>query len=113
MEVYYTFVFAEGEDRNMFDTVVQKYDEHCLPKKNSIFERYVFRSGIQQLAESFHAFVMDFKLKARTCNFGLLQDAMICDQVVFGIRDKRVRERLLRETELTLADALKICHASE
>lgn len=38
---------------------------------------------------------------------------MIHDQIVFRILDKKVRERLLRETELTLAEAMKICQASE
>lgn len=113
VEVYNTFVYAEGEDSSKFDTVVQKFDEHCSQKKNETFERYVFRSRIQQLAKSFDAFVTDLKLKAKTCNFGMLQDSMVRDQVVFGIKDKRVRERLLRETELTLAGAVKICHASE
>lgn len=59
------------------------------------------------------AFVTDLKLKARTGNFGELQDSLICDQIVFGINDKKVRERLLRDLELTLAGALKICQASE
>ncbi len=38
---------------------------------------------------------------------------MIRGQIVFGIYDKKIRERLLRETELTLDGAVKICHASE
>lgn len=38
---------------------------------------------------------------------------MIRDQIVFGIGDKKIRERLLRETELKLEGAVKICHASE
>lgn len=60
-----------------------------------------------------HSFLIDLKLKARTCNFGLLHDSMVRDQIVFGINDKKMRERLLRETELTLTDAVRICHASE
>ncbi|KAJ8359388.1 hypothetical protein SKAU_G00159130 [Synaphobranchus kaupii] len=36
---------------------------------------------------------------------------MIRDQIVFGVENKKVRERLLRE--LTLDGAIKICHASE
>lgn len=55
----------------------------------------------------------DLKLKAKTCNFGVLAESMIRDQIVFGIDDKKVRERLLRETELTFEGAVKICHASE
>lgn len=55
----------------------------------------------------------DLKLKARTCNFGELKDSMIRDQIVFGVHDKKVREMLLREPELKLAEAIKIGNASE
>ena len=113
VEVFNTFVFASEDDNEKSDKVVEKFDEHCSPKKNETFKRYVFRSHTQVQADSFDAFVTDLKLKAGTCNFGQLKDSMIRDQIVFGINDQRVRERLLRETDLTLAGAMKICHASE
>lgn len=52
----------------------------------------------------------DLKTKAQTCNFEQLKDSMI--QVVFGIYYKRVRE-MLRDSDLTLDGAVKLCHASE
>ncbi|XP_054864601.1 uncharacterized protein K02A2.6-like [Amphiprion ocellaris] len=113
VEVYNTFVFATPEEKDDFAVVVKKFDEHCSPKKNETFERYVFRSRMQLPTESFDTFLTDLKLKARTCNFGQLQESMIRDQIVFGVKDKKMRERLLREAELTLDGAVKICHASE
>lgn len=112
-EVFNTFVFASEDEDEKFEKAVGKFDKHCSPKKNETFERYVFRSRTQVQEESFVAFVTDLKLKATTCNFGQLKDSMIRDQIVFGINDQKVRERLLRETDLTLAGAMKICHASE
>ena len=38
---------------------------------------------------------------------------MIRDKIVFGVRDERSKERLLREGEVTLQKDLDICHASE
>lgn len=38
---------------------------------------------------------------------------MIRDQIVFGVVDRKVRERLLRETDLTLEGAIRICQACE
>ena len=32
---------------------------------------------------------------------------------MFGVADMRIKERLLRESELTLDKALDICHAAE
>uniref|UniRef100_A0A8C6LCJ1 ribonuclease H n=1 Tax=Nothobranchius furzeri TaxID=105023 RepID=A0A8C6LCJ1_NOTFU len=113
VEVFNTFVFEDEEDQHKFDVVLQRFDDHCSPKKNETFERYVFRARLQQQDESFDVFLTDLKLKARTCNFGILQDSLIRDQVVFGIHDTKVREKLLRETDLTLIKAVDICHACE
>lgn len=113
IEVFNTLVFAQAEDKGKYDVVMEKFDVHCTPRKNETFERYVFRSRLQQQGETFDSFLVDLKLKAKTCNFGLLQDSMVRDQIVFGINDKKVRERLLRETELTLNEAVRICQASE
>lgn len=38
---------------------------------------------------------------------------MIRDEIVYGIYDKRTRERLLRDAQLTLEEAERLCHASE
>lgn len=113
IEVYNTFVFDEAEDRLKLDTVLGKFEAHCSPKENVTCERYVFRSRLQQHGERFDSFLTDLKIKAQSCNFDTLKDSMIRDQIVFGIGDKKVRERLLREVELTLEGAIKICHASE
>ncbi|XP_035769105.1 GTPase IMAP family member 8-like [Neolamprologus brichardi] len=51
VEVYNTFVFATAEEKEKFDEVVRKFDEHCSPKKNETFERYVFRSQKQEEPE--------------------------------------------------------------
>lgn len=113
IEVFNTLVFERAEDKGEYDVVIEKFHSHCSLKKNETFERYVFCSLLQQQGETFDSFLMDLKLNAKTCNFGQLQDSMIRDQTVFGINDKKVRERLLRETELTLNDAVRVYHASE
>ena len=47
------------------------------------------------------------------CEFGTFESDMIRDKVVFGVRDERIKERLLREADLTLNKALDICRAAE
>ena len=67
----------------------------------------------QQQGETVEQFVIDLKLKAKTCAFGDMSDSMIRDRIVLGIASQRVRERLLREDNLNLANAVKICQAAE
>lgn len=56
---------------------------------------------------------MDLRLKSQSCNFGTLCDSMIRDQIVIGVQDKTVRMQLLKETDLTLERAIKVCQASK
>ncbi len=74
----------------------KKFDAHCLSKKNETNERYVSRTRKQHEGEAFDRFLTYLKIKAKTYNFNELRDSMIRDQIVFGICDKKVRERLLR-----------------
>lgn len=113
IEVYNTFVFDMEDDKDKLDAVLAKFDAHCTPKRNETFERYIFRSRVQLQNESFDAFVTALRLKAQSCNFGTLRDSMVRDQIVFGIGDNKLRERLLRESDLTLDLAINICQATE
>ena len=63
--------------------------------------------------ESYDSFITDLRLKARTCNFGVLVDSLIRDQVVYGTDEDRDREKLLSEWNLDLEKTIKICHAGE
>ncbi|KAL7879765.1 hypothetical protein SRHO_G00020190 [Serrasalmus rhombeus] len=113
IEVFNTFEFATVDDKEDYSKVIEKFEAYCSPKKNIVYERYVFRSRLQQAGETFDCFMTDLKLKAQSCDFGDLKDSMVRDQIVYGILDKKTRERMLKDDKLTLEEAEKICHASE
>ena len=81
IEVFNTFEFAEPDDRQKYDAVIRKFHAHCSPQKNTVYERYVFRSQMQQPEETFDCFVTDLKLKAQSCDFGDLKDSVIHNQI--------------------------------
>ena len=93
--------------------VIDKYETYCNPKKNETYERYVFNSRSQAQGEPVEQFITDLKLKARSCGYGTLKDSMIRDRIVLGVNNQRIRERLLREMDLDLERAIKICMAAE
>ena len=55
------------------------------------------------------------QLKARSqyCEFRDLIESFIRDKIALGVQDKKVQERLLRETNLSLDKAISICRAAE
>ena len=58
-------------------------------------------------------FVTALKLLATSCKFGELTSDMIKDRIVCGISSEHVKERLLRETNLTLEKAVSISQVDE
>ena len=53
------------------------------------------------------------KNKAATCEFGDQRELMIREKIIFGVRDQRVKERLLRDGDQSLAKVLDACRATE
>ena len=51
---------------------------------------------------------------SETCDFhAITPEEILRDRLVFGIQDDKVRERLLREADLTLKKTDEICRAEE
>lgn len=73
----------------------------------------MFFTRSQGPAETIDMYVTDLKSKAKDCEFGDLHDSLIRDRIVCGIREDQLKDRLLKETDLTLEKAIDICRASE
>ena len=65
-----------------------------------------------QNGRSFDNFLIDIKNKAKTPEFRNLEDSLIRDRIVCGIGEK-MRERLLRDSELKLSKAANMVKAFE
>ncbi|XP_061170876.1 uncharacterized protein LOC133180347 [Saccostrea echinata] len=73
----------------------------------------MFNTRVQKEGERIDTYVTDLKQRAASCEFENLQDSLIRDRVVCGIKSDSVKKRLLREENLTLQRAIDICRANE
>ena len=112
IEVFNTFKWTETGDNEKLDKVFEKFEKHCNPRKNVVFERYKFWTSVQEDGERIDHFVTRLKSKVKSCEYGDADD-MVRDKLVFGIRERSVKERLLREDNLTLAKAITLAQAFE
>ncbi|UYV81732.1 hypothetical protein LAZ67_20002148, partial [Cordylochernes scorpioides] len=112
LEVFNTFHLKEDEAEN-FDLVINKFDDFCEPKKNVIFERFKFFSATQKDGESIDSFITELKGLSTSCEFESQKDSLIRDRIVYGIQDKALQERLLREPNLTILKAIEMCKTDE
>ena len=88
-------------------------DAYFIGETNEIYEAYLFNQRVQEVGESFESFLTSVPSLAKTCNFGTMQDRMIRETVVVGIKDNTTRKKLLAESKLTLNKCIDICRASE
>ncbi len=102
---------VEGDDKK-YEKVVAKFQKYCEPRKNLTYLRYQFFTRAQSESETVENLVTDLRNKARDCEFGALEESLIKDRLICGIRDDNVRKRLLRDPNLTLTRAVDICRAS-
>ena len=92
---------------------IEVLDGQLLPRKNVIYERHVFRREIQRQGEGIDAFVARLRKLSRSCEYGVLQEDMIRDQLVDKCYSHKLRCALLREPTLTLASAVSIARTIE
>ena len=113
LDVYNTFTWDDDEDKVKIDKVLEQFEKFCEPRKNIIYERYLFFSRGQESGESIDKYATVLRNMADNCEFRDLKDSLIRDRIVLGVTDNHVRERLLRVPDLTLEKALEISRAAE
>eukprot|EP00731_Ephydatia_muelleri_P001018 Em0001g1018a len=111
-DIFNAFVLT-AEERDKINILFAKFESYCKPKRNVTVERYKFNTRMQAAEESIDQFVTALRLIAKDCDFKLLEDDLIRDRIVCGTNSDRVKERLLREHDLTLDKAINICRSTE
>jgi hypothetical protein len=63
--------------------------------------------------EPFNGFLVDLKKLSLSCNFENLKDGLIRNGIICGIVNTVLKDRLLREDNLTLDKCVTICRSAE
>ncbi|KAJ8913347.1 hypothetical protein NQ315_008737 [Exocentrus adspersus] len=110
--IYNNLQYGEVEDKTKLKTVLEMFDQYCNPAKNLVYEHYKFFKRDQLQTETVDEFVTALRQLSSTCEFKET-DVLIRDRLILGIRDPRIQERLLQESDLSLNDAIKVCRSME
>lgn len=100
------------EEELSYTSLCDKFSKRCDPQKNVNFERHVFFETVQN-KESFEKFLALLKIRSKTCEFDKLRESLILTQLIRGVRDVQLRERMLRKSDLKLEEAASWCRAAE
>jgi hypothetical protein len=113
LKIYDTFVFTDAADARKIEPVLDKFTAYFEPRRSEVFERFKFLRRHQLPGETFDAWLIDLRGLVKTCGYGTGVDSVLRDQIVLGVADPLVREKLLYEKDLQLATACEIVRACE
>ncbi|RXN29586.1 gypsy-16 si [Labeo rohita] len=105
LKVFYTLPNTGQTITDAFKTL----GEHFQPATNVVVKRHKFRQRAQRPDESVKDYVVALRELSIHCNFGDHTDEMIRDQLV----EKRIREHVLLQPQLTLTDAMLLAGRTE
>ena len=104
----------KDDERKKYDDVIGKFDSFFRVRKNVIFERAKFNRRAQLDGESIEHYITVLYGLVETCEFGALQDELLRDRIVVGIRDNALSERMQAEgSKLTLEKAKMMARQKE
>jgi hypothetical protein len=112
-ELFQTLEFEDEAHRKDITKIIDAFEKHCVGETNVTYERYVFNRREQDAGEPFDSFVADIRRLIRTCEYGAIENSIIRDRIVMGIRDDATRRKLLQTRQLDLKKAIDICKSSE
>ena len=106
-------LFRCGSGEDTISSPLKALKDYSLPKRNVVYERYVFNSCCQTPDETVGCFVNRLRKLTSSCQYGALTQYIVRDRLVICIQDKNTKARLLRERALSLDKALDMCKSSE
>ena len=82
--------YAEGESDDQLADVLKKFEEHCNPRQNTIYERYRFQCRDQEAGETGSHYLTELRHAAESCDFANITTSQIIrDRFVHGMRDSK------------------------
>lgn len=106
-------IVLTADELNSYDAIIAKLDGLCKSKVNIIYERHCFYARNQKEGEPFHDFLIDVKKLAKSCGFGGSMNELIRDRIIFGIHNKSLQLKLIKEGNPTMEQTIEMCIIDE
>ena len=112
IDVLNSFQLSDEDDKK-YDTVMEKFKTFFNSSRNMMADRWTFRERKQNVGETMSDYIISLHSMARYLEFGESKNEQIRDQLVFGVRDENLRNKLKMKEDLTLDVAEKLCRQAE
>ena len=113
-KVFHMFTFSSPDDAKKMELTLRKFKEYCIPRENTIRERFLFFTQDQRESETIDQYLTELRQIAANSDFeSIIPDQLLQDRLVTGTRNAKVPENLLKEKKLTLEKAVDIVRVAE
>lgn len=114
LKIYNNLAFEATEDKEDYETVINKFDGYFNPEKNVTYERHMFLSRDKKPHEKVNEYITDLRELSTTCEFGTLTDSLITSKLILGLKnDPELQNQLIRTKNITLVKAKEMCRLAE
>lgn len=98
-----------------YAAVVARFTAHFVHPANELYESSRFHKRIQQPDESVDAYYAELCKLVKRCNYpsAAIEERLVRDRFVVGLRDTRLLEQLCRNAKLTLTETWTQARQSE
>lgn len=96
-----------------YEMALAKLNEFFEPKKNSTYERHMFRVLKQEKGEKIGIFAMRLRVQAEKCDFGESIEDNIKDQIIEKCLSTKMRRELLKLGDTNLDKVLRTAKIAE
>lgn len=119
LDIFESFELNEAEKKDPEIIIKRFSEEFDKSHQYQTYNTYVFFNTNQEDGQSFEDYLIDLKMKIKLCDFNTVQnnmtleDRLLRDKLILGVKSSKVREKLLSDPKLDLSKAISICRASE
>ena len=116
---FQTFTVGEGDDAREVqethtdsDTLIRKFEEYFVVKRNIIYEQTKFHERQQKEGQTVEEYYRILRSLITHCQYRNVEE-QVRDGFVVGLRNRNLKERLQLTHNLTLTKALEIARKDE
>ena len=110
-KVYRTLEF-EDDRKDKLEPLVAAFREYCEGKTNLTITRYQFNS-FNQTTEHMDEYIRELQNKITYCDYGPVEKSILCDRLICGVKNNRLRDKLLQTANISLTECMEMCRLSE
>ncbi|UYV67074.1 hypothetical protein LAZ67_4003826, partial [Cordylochernes scorpioides] len=105
--------FNLPDEKENYEQTKMALEKYFTPHKNVVTERFKFRQRVQKDDESIDNYLISLRELSKSCEFGNLEADMIRDQIIEKCNNKKLKEKLLQQENLTLSKTIDIARMLE